>query len=175
MNSKKNEVLLLDPDIPILQPLVEGLRTKGWLVHTTNNVNEGIAIIENDPPPYGIFSLRFKEGTVLDLLETLKRKRQDARVIILTMYGDIPTAVAAMKLGATDFLLKPVFVEDVAATLLSDSRSDETEVVDPETVRMEYIRQLYRLSGDNVSGTARLLGNHRRSMQRQIRRAIKPE
>lgn len=169
-NYEKSGLLLVDPDISILRPLIDGLCAQGFLVRTASTVSKAMVIIDDDPPPYGIFALSIGEDSGLRLLDILMRQRPEARVVIITMYGNIPSAVAAMKMGAMDFKLKPVVVDDVVAALLQDAGSDTAVAVDPDMLRTEYIRQLYLLNGNNITRTAKLLGVHRRSLQRLLKR-----
>jgi two-component system response regulator RegA len=171
---EKHEVLLVDPDLPLQQFLVDGLSAEGFSVRTASSVQEGLDIINENPPPYAVFALRFGNATAtgLDLLAVLKDKHPDARVVIITRFGDIPTAVAAMKMGAVDFKLKPVAVTEIVAALLrpTDTIDKLHAAVDPDRLRAEYIWQQYRSYGGNLAETARRLGMHRRSLQRTLKK-----
>jgi len=112
---------------------------------------------------------RLGAGTGLDVIVALKQRRPDARAIILTGYGNIATAVNAVKLGAVDYLSKPADADDVVAALLAlDGRkADPPEnPMSADRVRWEHIQRIYEMCNRNVSETARRLNMHRRTLQR---------
>ena len=174
--ASERELLLADPNLVQLTSLIDGLTVAGFAVRATSAASEAMKIIEEAAPTFAIFALRFADFNGLDLLAAAIARRPDARVVIITMYGDIPTAVAAMKLGAVDYKPKPVNVEDVISALLQDiERNDEVDVAtDPDNLRSDYIAQLYQTYGGNLAETARRLGMHRRSLQRKLKKR-KPE
>jgi len=124
---------------------------------------------EAHPPSYAVIDLRLEDGTGLDVVETIRERRPDSRIVVLTGYGAIATAVAAVKVGATDYLSKPADANDVTAALLA---SDDELPPPPENpmsadrVRWEHIQRVYELCDRNVSETARRLNMHRRTLQR---------
>jgi two-component system response regulator RegA len=125
--------------------------------------------VEKAAPAYAVVDMRLGDGNGLDVISALKCRRPDARGIILTGYGNIATAVNAVKLGAVDYLAKPVDADDVVAALLA---LDNAKIEPPENpmsadrVRWEHIQRIYELCGRNVSETARRLNMHRRTLQR---------
>jgi two-component system response regulator RegA len=113
--------------------------------------------------------MRLNDGNGLDVIAKLKDRRPDARAIVLTGYGNIATAVNAVKSGAIDYLAKPADADDVVAALLAsgDKKPDPPEnPMSADRVRWEHIQRVYELCGRNVSETARRLNMHRRTLQR---------
>src|SRR5579884_2129643 len=162
-------VLVVEDDRSFLQRLGKALESRGFAVRTAESVADGLAQIEQSAPAYAVVDMRLGDGNGLDVISALKRHRPEARGIILTGYGNIATAVNAIKLGAVDYLAKPVDADDVAAALLA---LDNKKVEPPENpmsadrVRWEHIQRIYELCGRNVSETARRLNMHRRTLQR---------
>src|SRR5262249_33585515 len=162
-------LLIVEDDKSFLQRLARAMEVRGFFVTTAESVAEGLCRPEPAPPAYAVVDMRLEDGNGLDVISALKRRRPDARAIILTGYGNIATAVNAVKLGAVDYLAKPVDADDVMAALLAlDGRKavlpDNPMSADP--VRWEHIQRIYELCGRNVSETARRLNMHRRTLQR---------
>jgi two-component system response regulator RegA len=132
-------------------------------------VAAGQAIARARPPAYAVVDLRLEDGNGLDVVETLRERRPEARVVVLTGYGAIATAVAAVKIGATDYLSKPADANDVTAALLANGAALPPPPDNPmsaDRVRWEHIQRVYELCDRNVSETARRLNMHRRTLQR---------
>ena len=113
--------------------------------------------------------LRLKDGNGLDVVEALRERRPDARVVVLTGYGAIATAVAAVKIGATDYLSKPADANEITAALLAHEDALPPPPENPmsaDRVRWEHIQRIYEQCERNVSETARRLNMHRRTLQR---------
>lgn len=162
-------ILLLDDDEPFLRRLAKAMEKRGFDVETAGSVTAGRAIATARPPAYAVVDLRLEDGNGLDVVEVLQDKRPDARVVVLTGYGAIATAVAAVKIGAVDYLSKPADATDIVNALLN---RDENMPPPPENpmsadrVRWEHIQRVYELCDRNVSETARRLNMHRRTLQR---------
>jgi two-component system response regulator RegA len=162
-------VLIVEDDRSFLQRLAKALEQRGFDVRTAESVADGLVQVERAAPAFAIVDMRLGDGNGLDVISALKRSRPEARGIILTGYGNIATAVNAVKLGAVDYLAKPVDADDVVAALLAH---DNTKIEPPENpmsadrVRWEHIQRIYELCGRNVSETARRLNMHRRTLQR---------
>ena len=162
-------LLLVDDDEPFLRRLARAMEKRGFAPETAGSVAAGKAIATARPPAYAVVDLRLEDGNGLDVVEVLREKRPDARVVVLTGYGAIATAVAAVKIGATDYLSKPADANDITNALLT--KGDELPPP-PETpmsadrVRWEHIQRVYELCDRNVSETARRLNMHRRTLQR---------
>ncbi len=162
-------LLIVEDDRSFLQRLAKALEQRGFAVATAESVADGLLHVERAAPAFAIVDMRLSDGNGLDVISALKRRRPEARGIILTGYGNIATAVNAVKLGAVDYLAKPVDADDVVAALLAQ---DNIKIEPPENpmsadrVRWEHIQRIYELCGRNVSETARRLNMHRRTLQR---------
>src|SRR5580658_1081813 len=165
----ERSLLIVEDDKSFLQRLARAMETRGFTVTTAESIAEGLASLETASPAFAVVDMRLGDGNGLDVISALKSRRPDARAIILTGYGNIATAVNAVKLGAVDYMAKPVDADDVVAALLAH---DGAAVVPPENpmsadrVRWEHIQRIYELCGRNVSETARRLNMHRRTLQR---------
>jgi len=162
-------LLIVEDDKSFLQRLAKALESRGFTVTTAESVAQGLLQLEQSPPAFAVVDMRLADGNGLEVISALKRRRPDARGIILTGYGNIATAVNAIKLGAVDYLAKPVDADDVVAALLAlDHKSIELpeNPMSADRVRWEHIQRVYEMCGRNVSETARRLSMHRRTLQR---------
>jgi two-component system, response regulator RegA len=162
-------LLLMDDDGPLRTRLGRALEGRGFKVKTAAGVHEALAIVRSDPPAFAVFDMRLEDGSGLTVVEELRLKRPDARVIMLTGYGNIATAVAAVKAGAVDYLSKPADADDVVKALLAvgDHLPDPpANPMSADRVRWEHIQRVFELCNHNVSETARRLNMHRRTLQR---------
>ena len=162
-------LLIVEDDKSFLQRLARAMEGRGFTVTTAESVADGLTKLETASPAFAVVDMRLEDGNGLDVISALKRRRPDARAIILTGYGNIATAVNAVKLGAVDYLSKPVDADDVVAALLAiDGRKAEPpeNPMSADRVRWEHIQRIYELCGRNVSETARRLNMHRRTLQR---------
>ena len=162
-------LLLVDDDAPFLMRLAKAMERRGFVPRTAETVAAGRAVAETDPPAYAVVDLRLEDGNGLDVVETLRDRRPDCRIVVLTGYGAIATAVAAVKIGATDYLSKPADANDITNALLArgDSLPQPSEnPMSADRVRWEHIQRVYELCERNVSETARRLNMHRRTLQR---------
>ena len=162
-------LLIVEDDKSFLQRLARAMEGRGFAVTTAESVADGLTQLETTSPAFAVVDMRLEDGNGLDVISALKRRRPDARAIILTGYGNIATAVNAVKLGAVDYLSKPVDAEDVVAALLAlEGRKAEPpeNPMSADRVRWEHIQRIYELCGRNVSETARRLNMHRRTLQR---------
>jgi two-component system response regulator RegA len=167
--ASERSLLIVEDDRSFLQRLAKALESRGFIVATAESVADGLLQVEHIAPAFAIVDMRLADGNGLDVISALKRRRPDARGIILTGYGNIATAVTAVKLGAVDYLAKPVDADDVVAALLAlDNRKIEPpeNPMSADRVRWEHIQRIYELCGRNVSETARRLNMHRRTLQR---------
>jgi two-component system response regulator RegA len=162
-------LLIVDDDKPFLTRLMRSMETHGFIVTAVQSVAEGLAAIAQNPPAFAIVDMRLGDGNGLDVISELKARRPDARGIILTGYGNIATAVTAVKLGAFDYLAKPADADEIYNALIA-TRHDKAELpenpMSADRVRWEHIQRIYELCGRNVSETARRLNMHRRTLQR---------
>ena len=162
-------LLVLDDDAPLRTRLGRALEQRGFEIVLVGSVAEALAAVKASPPAYAVLDMRLEDGTGLKVVEAVREARPDAKVVMLTGYGNIATAVTAVKAGAVDYLAKPADADDVARALLA--RKDETPAppenpMSADRVRWEHIQRVYELCGHNVSETARRLNMHRRTLQR---------
>ncbi len=162
-------LLLLDDDEPFLRRLARAMEKRGFAPVTAETVAQGKSIAASKPPAYAVVDLRLEDGNGLDVVEMLHEHRPDCRVVVLTGYGAIATAVAAVKIGAVDYLSKPADANDVTNALLSrveDKPPPPENPMSADRVRWEHIQRVFELCDRNVSETARRLNMHRRTLQR---------
>jgi len=167
-SSTERTLLIVDDDKPFLQRLARAMETRGFTVRTAESVADGLMQLETASPAFAVVDLRLGDGNGLDVISALKARRPDARAIVLTGYGNIATAVNAVKLGAVDYLSKPVDADHVVHALLNGDRAVEPpeKPMTPDRIRWEHIQRIYELCNQNVSETARRLNMHRRTLQR---------
>ena len=167
--ASEKTLLILDDDKPFLSRLARAMEARGFQVATAESVREGLESIEREPPAFAIVDMRLLDGNGLDVISQLKAKRPEARGIILTGYGNIVTAVTAVKLGAFDYLAKPADADEIYSALIA-TRSDRAELpenpMSADRVRWEHIQRVFEQCDRNVSETARRLRMHRRTLQR---------
>ena len=162
-------LLLVDDDRPFLTRLARAMEGRGFTVDTAESVEEAVAKARANPPAYAVVDMRLGDGNGLDVVAAIREKRADSRTIILTGYGNIATAVTAVKLGAVDYLAKPADADDVYAALTRQTgeRAEPPEnPMSADRVRWEHIQRVYEACDRNVSETARRLNMHRRTLQR---------
>jgi two-component system response regulator RegA len=162
-------LLIVDDDRTFLARLSRAMETRGYQVNAVETVSAGLAAVNGQPPAYAVIDLRLSDGSGLDVISELKRLRPDARGVILTGYGNIASAVNAVKLGAFDYLSKPADADEINAALMAAPGRKVEAPENPmsaDRVRWEHIQRIYELCGRNVSETARRLNMHRRTLQR---------
>jgi two-component system, response regulator RegA len=162
-------LLIVEDDKSFLQRLARAMEGRGFAVTTAESVADGLIQVEQAAPAFAVVDMRLADGSGLDVISALKQRRPDARGIVLTGYGNIATAVTAVKLGAVDYMSKPADADDVAAALLALDGHNAEPPANPmsaDRVRWEHIQRIYELCGRNVSETARRLNMHRRTLQR---------
>jgi two-component system, response regulator RegA len=162
-------LLLVDDDAPLCQRLARAMERRGFLVATADSVASGIAAVGERPPAFAVVDLRLADGSGLEIVKTLRKARPGARIVMLTGYGNIATAVAAVKAGALDYLPKPADADAVERALLASEAALPPPPEDPmsaDRVRWEHIQRVFEQCDRNVSETARRLKMHRRTLQR---------
>ncbi len=162
-------LLIVDDDGPFLRRLARAMEIRGFIVEAVESVAEGIARAKTNPPRHAVVDLRLSDGSGLDVIEAIRARRDDTRIIMLTGYGNIATAVNAVKLGAIDYLAKPADADDVYNALLQRTGERPELPENPmsaDRVRWEHIQRVYEMCERNVSETARRLNMHRRTLQR---------
>ena len=168
-NFADNSLLIVDDDNPLRDRLARAMEKKGFQVNQAESVEKAINQARNTPPAFAVIDLRLGDGSGLEVVKEIRKLKKNSRVIMLTGYGNIPTAVAAVKAGAIDYIPKPADADDVESALLA---SPETKAIPPENpmsadrVKWEHIHRVFELCNRNVSETARRLKMHRRTLQR---------
>lgn len=164
-------LLIVDDDEPFLRRLGRAMEKRGFDVTGVDTVAAARAVVESRPPAYAVVDLRLEDGNGLEVVGALRERRPDARIVVLTGYGAIASAVAAVKIGATDYLAKPADANDVTAALLATNAGKAEPPEHPMTadrIRWEHVQRVYELCDRNVSETARRLNMHRRTLQRML-------
>ena len=167
-------LLIVDDDENFLKTLANAMEKRGFDVETAASVEAGKAAANKRPPAYAVCDLRFDDGNGngLDVVERIREKRPDCKIVVLTGYGAIATAVAAVKIGALDYLAKPADINTIIAALLGKGGAESSDVSEnPMTVdrvKWEHIQRVYEMCDNNVSETARRLNMHRRTLQRVL-------
>ena len=162
-------LLIVDDDHPLRDRLARAMGKKGFHVAQAESVEIGINQVKNTPPAFAIIDLRLGDGSGLKVVEEIQKYKKNSRVIMLTGYGNIPTAVEAVKAGAIDYIPKPADADDVENALLASPQSKAIPPKDPmsaDRVKWEHINRIFELCNRNVSETARKLKMHRRTLQR---------
>ncbi len=162
-------LLILDDDDPFRGRLSRAMEKKGFMVKEVKTVAEGLEFVQKTPPNFAVVDLRLEDGNGLDVIKELSKKKSDSRIVMLTGYGNLPTAVAAVKAGAIDYIAKPVDADDVESALLAAPESKAKPPENPmsaDRVKWEHIHRVFELCNRNVSETARRLKMHRRTLQR---------
>ncbi|NOZ32157.1 MAG: ActR/PrrA/RegA family redox response regulator transcription factor [Alphaproteobacteria bacterium] len=162
-------LLLVDDDKAFLGALVRAMEKRGFDVRGVGSVTDGMAAVKSDPPAYAVIDMRLGDGNGLDIVSALNVVRPEARVVVLTGYGNIASAVSAVKLGAFDYLAKPADADDIFKVLMTKKSHAPEPPENPmsaDRVRWEHIQRIYELCNRNVSETARRLNMHRRTLQR---------
>ena len=162
-------LLIVEDDKSFLTRLARAMEQRGFVVATAETVADGLLQVEKAPPFYAVVDMRLGDGNGLDVITALKKRRPEAHGVVLTGYGNIATAVNAVKQGAIDYLAKPADADDVVNALLAiEGRAAEPpdNPMSADRVRWEHIQRVYELCNRNVSETARRLNMHRRTLQR---------
>ena len=162
-------LLIVDDDDPLRGRLSRAMEKKGFIVKEAKSLTESLKIVKNTPPNFAVIDLRLEDGNGLDVVKELSKSKKDSRIVMLTGYGNLPTAVAAVKAGAIDYIAKPVDADDVEAALLANPNSKAKPPENPmsaDRVKWEHIHRVFELCNKNVSETARRLKMHRRTLQR---------
>ena len=162
-------LLIVDDDDPLRDRLTRAMEKKGFVVRNSKTVENAIKMVQAQAPKFALVDLRLEDGNGLDVVQEINKAKKDSRIVMLTGYGNLPTAVAAVKAGAIDYMAKPVDADDVEAALLAapDSKAKPPEnPMSADRVKWEHINRVFELCNWNVSETARRLKMHRRTLQR---------
>ena len=162
-------LLIVDDDNPLRDRLARAMEKKGFQVMQAESVDRGITLARTKPPAFAVVDLRLNDGSGLEVVKEIRKNKSDSRIVMLTGYGNIPTAVAAVKAGAIDYIPKPADADDVESALLASQGSKAIPPENPmsaDRVKWEHIHRAVELCNRNVSETARRLKMHRRTLQR---------
>tara|TARA_B100001029_G_scaffold92546_1_gene75863 strand:+ start:88 stop:651 length:564 start_codon:yes stop_codon:yes gene_type:complete len=162
-------LLIVDDDNPFRERLARAMEKKGFKVFQAEGVKKGIESVKLQKPAFAVVDLRLGDGNGLEVVREIQNSNSKSRVVMLTGYGNIPTAVAAIKQGAIDYLAKPADADDVERALLADPNKKAAPPENPmsaDRVKWEHIHRVFELCNRNVSETARRLKMHRRTLQR---------
>ena len=168
-NFEDKSLLIVDDDNPFRDRLARAMEKKGFSVSQAEGVKKGIDLIKSNKPAFAVVDLRLGDGNGLEVVKELQVSNSNCKIIMLTGYGNIPTAVAAIKQGAIDYLAKPADADDVEKALLADPNKKAQPPENPmsaDRIKWEHIHRVFELCNRNVSETARRLKMHRRTLQR---------
>ena len=168
-NLEDKSLLIVDDDNPFRDRLSRAMEKKGFSVSQAEGVKKGIDLIKTKKPAFAVVDLRLGDGNGLEVVKELQVSNSNCKIIMLTGYGNIPTAVAAIKQGAIDYLAKPADADDVEKALLADPNKKAQPPENPmsaDRIKWEHIHRVFELCNRNVSETARRLKMHRRTLQR---------
>lgn len=164
-----SRLLIVDDDAAFGQRLARAMEKRGFVTDVAESAQDAGTLVDRNPPDYAVVDMRLGDGNGLEVVERLRRRKPDAKAVILTGYGNIATAVTAVKLGAVDYLAKPADADEVFAALTSevgDRPAPPENPMSADRVRWEHIQRVYEMCDRNVSETARRLNMHRRTLQR---------
>jgi two-component system, response regulator RegA len=169
---ERASLLLVDDDVTFCEVLARALEKRGFTVSTAHDVDTACALAAANPPEYAVVDLKMSGPSGLVLVQRLKELDAETRIVMLTGYASIATAVEAIKLGATHYLAKPADADDVVAALLRSAGNPDLPVRDSppsvERLQWEHIQKVLKENDDNISATARALKMHRRTLQRKL-------
>src|SRR5216684_2188618 len=168
LGESERTLLVVDDDAPLNQRLARAMERRGFIVQTADSVASGVAAATANPPAFAVVDLRLSDGSGLEIVSALREARPGARIVMLTGYGNIATAVAAVKAGAIDYLPKPADADAVERALLASELAlpPPPDPMSADRVRWEHIQRVFEQCDRNVSETARRLKMHRRTLQR---------
>ena len=162
-------LLIVDDDNPFRERLARAMEKKGFEVIQAEGVKKGIDAVKSKKPAFAVVDLRLNDGNGLEVVKEIQNSNENSRIVMLTGYGNIPTAVSAIKQGAIDYMSKPADADDVEKALLADPNKKAEPPENPmsaDRVKWEHIHRVFELCNRNVSETARRLKMHRRTLQR---------
>ena len=168
-NFDNKSLLIVDDDNPFRERLSRAMEKKGFQVSQAESVKLGIESVKLKKPAFAVVDLRLNDGNGLEVVKEIQINNPSSRIMMLTGYGNIPTAVAAIKEGAIDYIAKPADADDVEKALLADPNQKPAPPENPlsaDRVKWEHIHRVFELCNRNVSETARRLKMHRRTLQR---------
>ena len=163
------DLLIVDDDLPFKDRLSKSMEKKGFVVESYSNSKSSLQRIKEKNFDFAIVDMRLEDGSGLELIKLIKSLNPNTRSLLLTGYGNIATAVAAIKSGAIDYLPKPAEIDQIYEALISSKDILPPPPENPMTadrIRWEHIQRVFIQCKRNVSETARRLRMHRRTLQR---------
>lgn len=167
------QFLIVDDDETFCQTLARVLKRAGYEVHTANNIEQAILATQNYLPKYAVVDLKIAHESGLDLIPQLLAVKKELRILILTGYASIATAVEAIKLGAIQYLTKPVESQEILAILVGNESPEAAIPENPISVKRlewEHLQKVLQENDGNISATAKALNMHRRTLQRKLQK-----
>ena len=164
-------LLLVDDDETFCKVLSAALEKRGFCVCVAHSVEQAIPLARTNPPEFAVIDLKMGGAPGLVLVKALHELDPNTRIVVLTGYASIATAVEAIKLGATQYLAKPANADEIVAAFGHTADSDAPIKAQPtqiENLEWEHIQRVLNEHGDNISATARALNMHRRTLQRKL-------
>lgn len=174
----ENTCLIVDDDETYLRVLTKALQRRSLVVQTANSVESALETLHHFVPQLAVLDLSMNGQSGLSLIKHLLKANPECKILILTGYASIATAVEAIKLGATHYLSKPADAEQIMAALTSEPTTDEDQTVETSPMSInrlewEYIQRILKENDNNISEAARVLGIHRRTLQRKLQKRPK--
>jgi two-component system response regulator RegA len=166
------DVLVVDDDVVSCDLLARALAQRGFAITIAHTVSAARALASENPPEFAVIELKIADESGLKLLSTLIGLAPDTRIVVLTGYGSIATAVEAIKLGAYHYLCKPANADEVVAAFYHDAGDDDiplnTSPMSLKRLEWEQVARVLRDHNGNISEAARALSMHRRTLQRKL-------
>ena len=165
------QLLLVDDDATFCSVLSRALEKRGYAVTVAHSVEQALPQAKANPPEYAVVDLKMKGASGLVLIQALHELDPATRIVVLTGYASIATAVEAVKLGATQYLAKPANADEIVAAFghaASAELSLKEQPASVERLEWEHINRILLEQNGNISATARLLNMHRRTLQRKL-------
>lgn len=173
-----DSLLLVDDDVTFCRVLGRALEKRGFAVTVAHSVEQALPLVQDKPPEYAIVDLKMSGASGLTLVDALHRLNPQTRIVVLTGYASVATAVEAVKLGATQYLTKPANADEIVAAFSHQAKSDtpiDTSAVPLDRLEWEHIQRVLREQHNNISSAARILNMHRRTLQRKLHRLPPPK
>ena len=169
-----DRILLVDDDTTFTAVMTRGLERRGFTVNSCNNASDAIEVCRSTQPTHILLDLNMPEVSGLVVLPDLLEAAPDAKLVVLTGYSSIATAVEATKAGATNYLCKPATIDEILVAFGDTAGEAEVEVssdpISVDRLEWEHIQRVLNDNDGNVSATARALGMHRRTLQRKLQK-----
>lgn len=169
---EKPSLLLVDDDEDFLNALAPAMRKRGFLVSLANSAERAFELAKNEPPEFSVVDLKMSGNSGLVLVRQLASLNAGTRIVVLTGFASVTTAIEAIKLGATHYLAKPVDADEIVAAFERQSGNDEVELssnpLSIDRLEWEHIQRVLAEHDGNISATARSLNMHRRTLQRKL-------